>query len=102
GLEQDSKLVATEARQRVTPADLGLQQRADLSQQHVTRGMAAGVVDDLELVDVEVAQRVTRLAGLGTLQGALDAALELTAVHETGQQVVRSVVREAAVELAAL
>src|SRR5215470_21704 len=44
--------------------------------------VAAGVVDDLELVYVEVAERVGRLACLGALQRALEAALELAPVHE--------------------
>ena len=35
GLEQDSEFVATEARERIAPAHLALEQRADLAQQHV-------------------------------------------------------------------
>src|SRR6476469_1166471 len=64
--------------------------------------MAAGVVDDLELVDVEVTKRVANLARLRALERTLDAALELATVHETREQVVRRVIREAAIQLAAL
>src|SRR5688572_991137 len=64
--------------------------------------MAAGVVDDLELIDVEVTQRVARLARLRALERALDAALELTPVDEAGEQIVRGVVGKATIELAAL
>src|SRR5690349_3040767 len=64
--------------------------------------MAAGVVDDLELIDVEITQRVAALAGLRALQGALDAALELAPVDQAREQVMRRVVRKAAIQLAAL
>jgi hypothetical protein len=57
-LEQDAELIAAQARQRIAPAHLGLQQRADLAEQRIAGAVAAGVVDDLELVDIEVAQRV--------------------------------------------
>ena len=72
-LQQHAELIAAEARERIAPADLGLQQRADLAEQRVAGAVAAGVVDDLELVDVQVAQRVGGLAGLGALERALQA-----------------------------
>src|SRR5688572_2045261 len=52
-LEQHSELVAAKARERVAPAHLGLQQGADLPEQRIPGAVAAGVVDDLELVDVD-------------------------------------------------
>src|SRR5579862_7293362 len=64
--------------------------------------MYTGVVDDLELVDVEVAERVGGLARLGALQRPLETALELTAVDESRQEIVARVVGEAPVELARL
>src|SRR6516225_5534109 len=101
-LEKDAELVATEPRERIAPADLRFEQRPDLSEERVPCAVAAGVVDDLELVDVEVAERVGRLACLGALERALEAALELAPVHEPGEQVVARVVGEAAIELARL
>jgi len=101
-LQQDPELVPAEARQGVAPAHLGLQQRAHLPEQRIAGAVTAGVVDDLELVDVEIAQRVGGLARLGALQRPLHAALELAPVHQPGEQVVARVVREAAVELARL
>ena len=64
-LEQHRVLVATQPGERVAPADLGLEQRPDLAQERVTRAVAAGVVDDLELVDVDVgrARRRSRAPG---------------------------------------
>ncbi len=99
-LEQHAELVAAEARQRVAPAHLGLQQRAHLPEQRIAGAVAAGVVDDLELVEVEVAQRVRRLAGLRALQRTFHAALELAPVDQAGQQVVAGVIGQAPVQLA--
>src|SRR6188768_1638386 len=48
----------TLARQRVAPADLGLEQGAHMPEQRVTRRVPAGIVDHLELVDIQMAQRV--------------------------------------------
>ena len=64
--------------------------------------MAAGVVDDLELVEVEAAQRIGGLARLGALQRPLHPALELAPVDETGQHVVTGVIGQAPVQLARL
>ncbi len=50
--------------------------------------MPAGVVNDLELVKVEIQQRVPHALGLRTLQGQFQPALELTPVQQTGQAVV--------------
>ena len=91
-LEQHAELVAAEARQRVAPADLGFQQRADLAEQRVARGMAAGVVDDLELVEVDIAERIGSLAGLRALERALEPRLEFAPVDQPGQHVVARVV----------
>ena len=101
-LEQHAELVAAEARERVAPAHLRLQQRADLAEQRVARAVAAGVVDDLELVEVDVAERVGGLARLRALQRALEPRLELAPVDEPGQHVVARVVGEPPVQLARL
>jgi hypothetical protein len=45
--------------------------------------VAAGVIDDLELVDVDVTQRIRRLARLGTAQRALEPCLELATIDQT-------------------
>src|SRR5580658_3622167 len=99
-LQQYAEFVAAEARQRIAPAHLGFQQCAHLAEQRIAGAVTAAVVDDLELVDVEVAQRVGGFARLGALQRALQAALEFAAVDQPGQQVVAGVVGEPAVELA--
>ena len=64
--------------------------------------MAAVVVDDLELVEIDVAQRVRRLARPRALHRALQPRLELAPVHEPGQDVVARVVGQLAIQLAAL
>ncbi len=71
-------------------------------QQGVAGAVAAGVVDDLELVEVQVQQRIGRLAGPRAFQCPLEAALELAPVDESRENVVAGVITEAAVELARL
>jgi len=49
--EQHAELVAAETRQQVGGADAGLHDAGDLLEEPVAGLMAAGVVDDLELVE---------------------------------------------------
>ena len=58
-LQQHAELVAAQARERVAAAHARLQHAGDLLQQLVAGRMAAGVVDHLELVEVEVQQRMS-------------------------------------------
>ena len=53
-LQQHAELVAAEAGERVGRADAGLHDARDLLEQPVAGLVTAGVVDDLELVEVEV------------------------------------------------
>ena len=64
--------------------------------------VAAGVVDDLELVHVEVAERVGGLARARAPERALEPRLELATVHQPGEDVVARVIGQLAVQLAAL
>ena len=91
-LEQQPELVAAQACHGVVLAHPLVQARGELAQQLVAGRMAAGVVDHLELVEVEVGQRMR--AGFLT-QGAQQAgepALELEAVDQAGQRVVGGLV----------
>jgi hypothetical protein len=56
-LEQQRELVAAQARQQVVGAYLVADHVAKLAQQHVARAVASGVVDDLEAVQVDEAER---------------------------------------------
>jgi hypothetical protein len=66
-----------------------LQQRRDLAQELVAGRVAAGVVDELELVEVDVHQRVHALLGMREAQRVVQARLEVGAVDEPGERVVR-------------
>ena len=63
-LQQHAELVAAEARDGVGGAHARLQQARHVAQQPVAGLVAAGVVDDLELVEVDVQQRVRAFAAL--------------------------------------
>ena len=89
--EQQTKLVTAQAAERVVMAHVGTQQIRDLAQQLVARRVSAGIVDHLELVQVDVAQRVLGRVDAGTLERLFDAQFELAPVDQTGERVVRGV-----------
>lgn len=49
--------------------------------------MAAGVVDDLELIEIEIQQRVMRVP-THRFDSFIHAALELVAIGQTGERIV--------------
>ena len=77
---------------RVRVADRVLDEGRHLAQHVVAGGVAAGVVDRLEAVEVEIAQRVHHVAGLRGIDGFLQAALEFAAVHQPGERIVARLV----------
>ena len=79
---EHAELVTAEARQRVAPADARLEQGTELAEQRIACSVAAAVVDDLELIEVEIADGVVALTGLGTSERTLESALELAAIDE--------------------
>src|SRR5690606_28002269 len=90
--EQDAELVAAEARDHVVRAQPRLHELRDLAQQLVAGGVAERVVDDLELVEVEVQERVAQPFLVGAVEGRDEPVLELATIDEAGQRVVRSLV----------
>ena len=54
--QQQCELVAPQARQGIAFPQLAFEQQRQLAQQFVTRHMATGIVDHLELVEIHVAQ----------------------------------------------
>ena len=101
-LEQDAELVAAQAGEDVAAAHPGAQQGGDLLEHLVAHQVAAGVVDHLELVEVEVEQHVLAPLGAGAADGALQADLELAAVDQAGQRVVAREVDHLALHAAEL
>ena len=59
--------------------------------------MAAGIVDNFELIEVEIAQRVRSLSSLGAFQRAFQALLKFPAIHQARQNIVARVITEPAV-----
>ena len=89
---QHGELVAAEAADGVARADRGAQAPPGLGEQHVARRVAAGVVDALEVVDVQE-EHGGATAGGGRL---LEAAPEQHARREARQGVVLSAARPGA------
>src|SRR5690606_39853292 len=88
-LEQDAELVTAEPRKYVGRPDIRLHQLGDLAQQLIARGVAEGVVHYLELVEVEVEQRMRPALTVGFVQRCDEAVFELAAVYEPCQGIVR-------------
>ena len=76
--------------------------RGDLAQHVVAGRVAAGVVHHLEAIEIEVAQRVRRIAGLRGVHGLLQPPLELAAIDEAGERVVARLIGHLAREAAQL
>jgi hypothetical protein len=67
--QKQAELITTQTGQTRLGAAERFQQPGHLHQQAIAGGMAGGVVDDLELVEVDVEERVARLtAGLTEAQ----------------------------------
>ena len=93
-VQQQPELVAAESCERVVAAHATLQELGELSQQLVARDVTARVVDDLELIEIEITHRVTRAGGLGRVERALQADLELATVDQAGERVVARFIRK--------
>ena len=87
--EQQAEFVAAQTRQCVGVTNAFDHQPRYLDQQVVACRMAAGVVDHLEMVEVQIAQGVYGSGVQRILKRVVDACFELTAVTQSGQRVVR-------------
>jgi len=87
-LNQHGELVTPDARQRVLRAHLGLQALRNLGQQQVTHRMPQGVIDQLELVQIQKDQRKLTLTALRHTQRLIQALGKQAAVGQTGECVV--------------
>ena len=98
--QQHGELVAAEPRERAGFRHARSQHVGELPQQQIAGAVAAGVVDDLELVEIHVQQR-RRLAGLRLDGGEhrREPLLELAPIDEPRQRVVTREIREPAMQL---
>ncbi len=92
GVEKQAELVAAEPGQGIPAPELALEQDADLFEQLVAGGVTGGIVDHLELVEIEVAENVARATRLGALHRAIQPPFEFAAIDQIRQQVVGGLV----------
>ncbi|HEY3726388.1 MAG TPA: hypothetical protein VGL51_04385 [Solirubrobacteraceae bacterium] len=90
--EQQGELVAAQAGDRVRGPDGTTKPDSDLGQQLVAGGVAEGVVDLLEAVEVHQHHGQPGQVALGLCDGVLDALLEQDPVGKPGQRVVQRLV----------
>ena len=93
-LEEYAELVAPQTGHRIAGTHRPPEQVTQLLQQFVSREVAAGVVDPLEAVQVQEAEGVFAPFLRRAHERVGQAALELGAVHEARQGVVRRLVRQ--------
>ena len=60
----------------------------DVTQQFIARGMAAGIVDDFELIQVEVQQHMLLFIFSSRLNGSFYRTLEFLTIHQLSEVVV--------------
>ena len=98
-----AEFVAAEPCEGVGRADTGLQDARHLLQQAVAGLVATGVVDHLELVEVQIQHDVANFAiGARGLQGRVDTMFEFAAIDQAGEGVVGRLVGERALQPALL
>ena len=97
-LQQQAEFVAAQARDGVRGAHPRLQQAGDVAQQPVAGAVAAGVVDHLELVEVDVQQHVFAFAALRGGHRGFEPRVELAPVDEPGERVVARLVGQRALQ----
>lgn len=93
-LQKNAEFISAQPREGVGLAQVVQQQAADLAQHLVARRVAAGLVDELELVQVHVQHGRGPQPVLALVEQALQAALELDAVLQPGQPVVAGMPRQ--------
>ena len=102
-LQQNPEFVAAQARERIADSNPGLQHAGDLLEQLVPGGVTASIVDQLELIQVEVQQRV---AAIRVLPHGLDRGgqpiFEFAAVDEPGERIVARLIMQRPVQPALL
>ena len=101
-LDEHGELVAAEPRRGVARADAGEQPPRQLDQQLVAGGVAEGVVDVLEVVEVDEEHRDPLARSPRACERVLEPLGEQHAVGEVGERVVERLVGEALLELLAL
>ena len=88
-LQQQSELIAAQPRDGVVSANAGLEEPCDLLEQTIAGLMTAGVVDELELIQIEIQQHVRGICIRARGEQCFgQAVLELAAIDEPGQCIV--------------
>ena len=91
-LEQDGELIAAETTDRVTIATHGPESLGDLDEDLVAGAVADGVVDRLEVIDVEHHDRMALAAVQGAIERVLGPVLKQGRVGEVGEAVMERLV----------
>jgi hypothetical protein len=92
--QHQAELVSAQARHHVALSQPAAHPRGEQAQQLVACGMPAGVVDDLELIQIDDGNAVGAAVRARLLDRAIDLAAKRAPVEDAGEGVVRGVVGE--------
>ena len=76
-LEQNPEFITTQAGQRIALPHLGAQKVRETSQELIPRNVATGVIDQLELIEIDITQCVLSRRPLVTGQQPMQTVFEL-------------------------
>ncbi len=97
--DQQHELVAAIAREHVLSAHAALEAMAERAQQLVRRLVAARIVDELEVVEIEEQHADEVLPGFGGLKGFAQGFHQPRAVGQAGQRIVGGLVAQLVLDL---
>ena len=93
-LDKDGELVSTQERDGGAGAKRRLEAVPDLAQHRIAYGVTSGVVDILEVIEVDHRQRERGAASDGSGQRVLHPVLKEGAVRQAGERVVERLMRQ--------
>src|SRR6185437_3909648 len=96
--EDDEEFVAAAAEGEILLADAGADELADAAEEGVTGGVAEGVVEELEIVDVDHEEAEGRAILAAAVDELVEAFVEHAAVEQAGEHVAGGLSAELADE----
>ena len=95
-LDDDTELVTSKPGERIALTHLIAQHRTHLLQKVIACCVTAGIVDDFELIEIQIAKRVFAIAAARRVQHAMQTLFKLAPVDQSGQIIVTCLVGQLA------
>jgi hypothetical protein len=92
-LQDEAKLISSKTAQNVCIPYMGTEESGKLLEEFVTCGMAAGIIDDLKLIEIQIAQDMLTLLPFCTLKSLYQTFFKRMTVDQTGEGIMCRLVR---------